>query len=228
MKKAVILLSGGLDSTTCMAYAVDKGYACYALSFDYGQKHGSELNAAKRIAEQFHVKKHEIIDLSSLGRISGSALTDKQINIPNHANSKGIPVTYVPARNTIMLSIALGWAETLDADAIIIGVSAVDYSGYPDCRPEYIEAFRSMANLATKKGIEGNPIQLLTPLIDLSKAETTLLGLSLGVDYSITVSCYKATDDGLACGECDSCHLRKKGFLDANIPDPTRYVNVHN
>lgn len=223
MKKAVILLSGGLDSTTCLAYALSEGYACYALSFDYGQKHNSELNAAKRIAEKFKVKKHEIIHLASLGRLGGSALTDETINVPDHNGSSGIPVTYVPARNTIMLSIALGWAELLDADAIFIGVSSVDYSGYPDCRPEYINAFADMANLATKRGVEGKPVQLITPLIHLSKAETTQLGISLGVDYADTVSCYKATDDGLACGACDSCYLRKKGFMDAGIVDPTRY-----
>ncbi len=224
MKKAVILLSGGLDSTTCLAYAISKGYACYALSFDYGQKHNSELIAAKKIAEKFNVKKHEMINLSSVGRLGGSALTDSSINVPDHKGSTGIPVTYVPARNTIMLSIALGWAEILDAEAIFIGVSSVDYSGYPDCRPEYINAFADMANLATKRGVEGNPIQILTPLINLSKADTSRLGASLGVDYSETVSCYKATDDGLACGQCDSCYLRKNGFKDAGIVDPTRYT----
>jgi len=223
MKKAVILLSGGLDSTTCLAYAQSKGYTCYALSFDYGQKHNAELKAAKRIAEKFNVKKHEIINLSSVGQLGGSALTDQNIDVPDHTESTSIPVTYVPARNTIMLSIALGWAEILDAEAIFIGVSSVDYSGYPDCRPEYIKAFADMATLATKKGVEGHPIQIITPLIQLSKAETTRLGISLGVDYSETVSCYKATDNGLACGVCDSCYLRKKGFMDANIVDPTRY-----
>lgn len=224
MKKAVILLSGGLDSTTCLAYASSKGYDCYALSFDYGQKHHSELNAAKKIAKKYNVKKHEIITLS-IGNLGGSALTDDTLNIPNHNESnKGIPLTYVPARNTIMLSIALGWAEILNADSIFIGVSSVDYSGYPDCRPQYIKAFGEMANLATKRGVEGNGIQIETPLLYLSKAETNKLGISLGVDYSETVSCYKATDDGLACGECDSCYLRKKGFEDAKIVDPTRYV----
>ena len=224
MKKAVILLSGGLDSTTCLAYAISKGYACYALSFDYGQKHHSELIAAKKIAAKFKVIQHEIIDLSSVGRLGGSALTDQAICIPEHTGASGIPLTYVPARNTIMLSIALGWAEILEAEVIVIGVSSVDYSGYPDCRPEYITAFTTLANLATKKGVEGNLIQILTPLINLSKADTTRLGISLGVDYSETVSCYKATDDGLACGTCDSCFLRKKGFLDAGVVDPTRYV----
>jgi len=223
MKKAVILLSGGLDSTTCLALARSEGYECYALSFDYGQKHNSELNAAKKISRQFNTKRHEIVTLS-IGNLGGSALTDDNISVPDFNGSKEIPLTYVPARNTIMLSIALGWAEILDADNIYIGVSAVDYSGYPDCRPEYINAFREMANLATKKSIEGKPINIVTPLINLSKAETTKLGVSLGVDYSETVSCYKATDDGLACGKCDSCHLRKKGFEEANTPDPTRYI----
>lgn len=223
MKKAVVLLSGGLDSTTCLAYAMSQGYECYALSFDYGQKHSCELVAASRIAKKFNVKKHEIFHLP-IGRLGGSALTDDTLNIPNHIESTGIPSTYVPARNTIMLSIALGWAEILEATAIFIGVSSVDYSGYPDCRPEYINAFSEMARLATKQGVEGNPIQIQTPLINLSKAETCQLGISLGVDYSETVSCYKATDAGLACGQCDSCYLRKKGFADAGVMDPTRYI----
>ncbi len=224
MNKAVILLSGGLDSTTCLAYASSKGYDCYALSFDYGQRHDAELNAAKKIATKFKVKQHEIIRLS-LGQLGRSALTDPTIAVPKHTGSANIPITYVPARNTIMLSIALGWAETLNADALFIGVSTVDYSGYPDCRPEYFHAFRDMANLATKRGVEGKPIDIITPLIHLSKAETATLGLSLGVDYSETISCYKATDEGLACGECDSCYLRKKGFKEANIPDPTNYIS---
>lgn len=223
MKKAIILLSGGLDSTTCLALAISKGYECYALSFNYGQKHNSELNAAKKIAKKFNVKKHEIISLG-IGSLCGSALIDEEINIPDYNGSTDIPLTYVPARNTIMLSIALGWAEVLDAQVIFIGVSSIDYSFYPDCRPEYIEAFREMANLATKRGVEGNPIIIEAPLINLSKADTSKLGISLGVDYSETVSCYKATDNGLACGNCDSCHLRKKGFEDANLIDPTRYV----
>ena len=223
MKTAVILLSGGLDSTTCLAYASSNGYDCYALSFDYGQKHNAELIAAKKIAQKFKVKQHEIVQLS-LGKLGKSALTNEETMVPDHTGSSDIPVTYVPARNTIMLSIALGWAETLEADAIFIGVSSVDYSGYPDCRPEYIGAFRQMANLATKRGSEGNPIRIETPLINLSKAETTQLGVSLGVDYSETISCYKATEDGLACGKCDSCFLRKKGFEDAGIFDPTKYV----
>lgn len=224
MKKAVVLLSGGLDSTTCLAQAISKGYDCYALSFDYGQKHHSELHAAKKIAQQMKVKQHEVIYLS-IGHLGGSALTDKTIDVANHSESTGIPLTYVPARNTIMLSVALGWAELLEADAIFIGISAVDYSGYPDCRPEYITAYKDMANLATKRGIEGYPIDIQTPLMYLSKGETIMLGLSLGVDYSQTISCYKANEEGLACGQCDSCYLRKKGFEDANTPDPTPYCS---
>ena len=225
MKKAVILLSGGLDSTTCLAVAMSEGYSCYALSFDYGQKHSAELFAAKKIAEKYNVHQQKIIDLTVLGQLGCSALTEKNIHDPQYTDdTKKIPVTYVPARNTIMLSIALGWAEILNAQAIFIGVSSVDYSGYPDCRPEYINAFRQMANLATKQGIEGNPIEIKTPLIHLSKADTNRLGISLGIDYSQTVSCYNATDEGLACGQCDSCSLRKKGFKDANIVDPTRYA----
>lgn len=223
MKKAVVLLSGGLDSTTCLALATSQGYACDALSVDYGQKHHAELDAAKKIAATFHVNHHEIITLS-LGHLGGSALTDHTMTIPDYQGKTAIPVTYVPARNTIMLSIALGYAEIIDASTIFIGVSAVDYSGYPDCRPDYINAFSKMAALATKKGVEGNPIQIETPLIYLSKAQTIQLGISLGVDYSKTVSCYKATDEGLACGVCDSCCLRKKGFSDSGILDTTNYV----
>ena len=223
MKKAVILLSGGLDSTTCLAYAASKGYDCYTLSFDYGQKHKSELAAAQRVSAKFNVKKHEVISLS-IGTLGGSALTDNQLNVPDHNNSSAIPLTYVPARNTIMLSIALGWAEIIEADALFSGVSAVDYSNYPDCRPEYIAAFKNMANLATKRAVEGNGIMIETPLIHLSKADTIRLGASLGVDYAETISCYKATDDGLACGLCDSCYLRKKGFKEAKITDSTRYL----
>lgn len=224
--KAVVLLSGGLDSTTCLAFAASQGYACYALSFDYGQKHKAELIASKKIAQQFHVAHHEIIPLS-IGHLGGSALTDQHMCVTNHdQTSNHIPNTYVPARNTILLSIALGWAEILDADAIFIGVSSVDYSGYPDCRPAYIEAFETMANLATKKGIEGRSITLHTPLMHLSKAQTIELGVSLGVDYADTISCYRATDQGLACGTCTSCALRKKGFADAKRPDPTRYINA--
>lgn len=222
MKKAVVLLSGGLDSTTCLAIAKQKGFSCYALSFDYGQKHRSELEAAKNIAKNLGAVKHEIVTLS-IGSLGGSALTDDAIDVQNYAGENKIPVTYVPARNTVFLSIALGWAEILGAEAIFIGVTAIDYSGYPDCRPEYIAAFQNMANLATKAGLEGNTINIDTPLIDLSKADIIKLGNSLGVDYSLTVSCYKANSFGEACGECDSCFLRKKGFLDAMISDQTKY-----
>lgn len=224
MKKAVILLSGGLDSTTCLAFAQSQGFASYALSFDYGQKHNAELHAAKRIAKAFEVKQHEIISLAAIGNLGGSALTDEDIAVPDFSGLGKIPITYVPARNTIMLSIALGFAEITDADTIFIGVSSVDYSGYPDCRPEYIKAFTDMANLATKRGVEGHKINIETPLIHLSKAKTILLGLSLGVDYSLTVSCYKATEEGLACGKCDSCFLRKKGFEESDVADMTRYI----
>lgn len=220
--KAVILVSGGLDSATCLAYAKQKGFDCYALSFDYGQRNRAELQAAKNVVKVLGAKEHRIISLA-LNELGGSALTDKNIEVPDYKGDHKIPSTYVPARNTIFLSIALGWAEVLDAHDIFTGVSAVDYSGYPDCRPEYIEAFQTMANLATKTGVEGNPISIHTPLIHLNKAETIELGLSLGVDYSITVTCYRANENGEACGQCDSCMLRKKGFEAAAVSDPTRY-----
>ena len=224
MKKAVVLLSGGLDSTTCLAVAKSQGYDCYTLSFDYGQKHRSELQAANTIARHYQACQHEVVALS-IGNLGGSALTDEAIDVPSHhIDSPSIPVTYVPARNTTFLSIALGWAEIIAAEAIFIGVSAVDYSGYPDCRPEYIKAFQQLADLATKTAIEGHPIHIKTPLIHLNKAQTIQLGLQHGVDYSMTVSCYQADNDGLACGNCDSCALRKKGFQQANIVDPTRYT----
>lgn len=225
MKKAVILLSGGLDSTTCLAYAKSKGFECFTISFDYGQKHRAELNAAKKISIDYGATQHEIVSLS-IGSLGGSALTDNNIEIPLHSEKEEIPVTYVPARNTVFLSIALGWAEILEAKSIFIGVSAVDYSGYPDCRPEYIKAFQNLSTLATKCGIEGNTIRIEAPLINLSKAETIKLGQSMQVDYASTVSCYQASKNGLACGECDSCELRKKGFVEANIVDPTRYINI--
>lgn len=227
MKKAVVLLSGGLDSTTCLAIAKDQGYACYALSFDYGQKHRAELEAAKKIAKNFNATKHEIITLS-IGSLGGSALTDNTIDIPDYKQSNDIPVTYVPARNTVFLSIALGWAEILNAEAIFIGVTAIDYSGYPDCRPEYIAAFQNLANFATKAGLEGKQINIETPLIKLSKSDIIKLGDTLGVDYSLTVSCYKANNDGEACGSCDSCTLRKKGFIDSIMQDPTKYQSLTN
>lgn len=224
MKKAVILLSGGLDSTTCLAIAKCKNFLCYALSFDYGQKHSAELNAAKNIAKHFDVVQHEIVKLS-IGNLGGSALTDDAISIPDYTDEKKVPITYVPARNTTFLSIALGWAEILKADAIFIGVTAVDYSGYPDCRPEYIAAFQALANLATIASVENKSmIKIETPLIQLNKSEIIKLGASLGVDYSLTVSCYRATDDGHACGDCDSCTYRKKGFAQAGVFDNTRYI----
>lgn len=221
-KRAVILVSGGLDSTTALAIAQSEGYECYTLSFDYGQRHKVELEAAQRVSKKMNVAQHKVVQLD-LRSIGGSALTDDAIDVPEDAPS-GIPVTYVPARNTVFLSIALGWAEVLNAEAIFIGVNAVDYSGYPDCRPEYIEAFQNMANLATKVGVEGKSLTIFTPLIHMTKAEIVQLGERLGVDYSQTVSCYQANIAGEACGRCDSCKLRKKGFLDARMPDPTRYV----
>jgi len=222
-KKAIILLSGGLDSTTCLALAQSQDYDCYALSFSYGQKHSSELEAAKRIASQSDIAAHKIINLD-LGSFGGSALTDDSIDVPTD-ESVGIPVTYVPARNTVFLSVALAWAEVLEADAIFAGVNAVDYSGYPDCRPEYIEAFQKMADLATKAGIEGRGVKLETPLIDLTKIEIIQAGHQLGVDYGQTVSCYQADEQGKACGECDSCRIRKQAFEDAGVSDPTIYIN---
>ena len=222
MTKAVVLLSGGLDSATTLAIAHEQNYECYALSIDYGQRHGSELAAAARLAQTTGVRDHKIIkvDLSPFG---GSALTDASRAIPVDGAGAGIPVTYVPARNTIMLSIALAWAETLHSDDIFIGVNAVDYSGYPDCRPQYIAAFEQMANLATKAAIEGARMRIHAPLIDLSKAEIIHRGMLLGLDYSMTVSCYQADEAGLACGVCDSCRLRQKGFESAGLPDATRY-----
>lgn len=222
MKKAVVLLSGGMDSATVLAMAIEQGYACYALSFRYGQRHTAELQAALQQAQRQGVVRHEIIDLD-LSRFGGSALTDDGIAVPT-CPTQGIPVTYVPARNTVFLSIALGWAEVLGAQAIFIGVNAVDYSGYPDCRPEFIAAFQAMANLATKAGVEGTPITLHTPLIALTKAEIIREGVRLGVDYSATVTCYAANERGEACGKCDACRLRIKGFAEAELADTTRYM----
>ncbi len=219
--KAVVLLSGGLDSATVLATAIADGYACYALSFNYGQRHRSELEASARLADALGACAHKTLSID-LGQLGGSALTDTAIDVPTHP-SDGIPVTYVPARNTIFLSYALAWAEILQADDIFIGVNAVDYSGYPDCRPEYIEAYERMANLATKVGVEGHKMRIHTPLIQLSKAEIIQLGVAKGVDYAMTVSCYAADASGAACGECDSCRLRAKGFADAGLDDPTRY-----
>lgn len=221
-KKAVVLLSGGMDSATVLAMAADQGYETYALSFRYGQRHSAELIAAAKLAEVFSAKEHRIIDLD-LGGIGGSALTDMSIDVPEQP-SDGIPVTYVPARNTVFLSIALAWAEVLEAQDIFIGVNAVDYSGYPDCRPEFIDAFSAMANLATQAAVEGAKVTIHTPLIDLTKAQIIQAGESLGLDYADTVSCYQADLDGKACGQCDACRLRKQGFSDAQLPDSTRYV----
>ncbi len=219
--KAVVLISGGLDSATCLAIAKQQGFDCYALSFDYGQRHRSELQAASKLAASKQVIDHKTIPIN-MSDIGGSALTDMNIAVPEVATN-GIPITYVPARNTIFLSYALGWAEVLEAGAIFIGVNALDYSGYPDCRTEFIEAFQKMANLATKTAIEGHMIEIKTPLINLTKAEIIQQGTALGVDYSQTISCYQADQDGKACGRCDSCRLRSKGFLDAGITDPTIY-----
>lgn len=221
--KAVVLVSGGLDSSTVLALALQQGYRCYTLSFDYGQRHRSELEAAKRVSELMKVEEHKIVRLD-LGTIGGSALTDTTIDVPEQETA-GIPVTYVPARNTVFLSIALGWAEVLEADTIFLGVNAVDYSGYPDCRPEYISSFEAMANLATRAGVEGNKLSIQAPLMDMTKDEIISAGTSLGVDYSQTVSCYQASIEGLACGKCDSCRLRIEGFNQAGISDPTRYKN---
>ena len=220
-KKAIVLLSGGLDSITVLALAKQQGYICYALSFDYGQRHNTELKAAAQIAKDYQVNDHKIIKLG-LGSIGGSALTDEKIAVPNKPQV-GIPVTYVPARNTIFLSFALGWAEVLKLTDIFIGVNAVDYSGYPDCRPEFINAFQTLANLATKAGVNGDSFTIHTPLISLSKAEIIQQGIALGVDYRHTVSCYSADEQGQACGVCDACRIRVAGFLEANVKDPTRY-----
>ena len=219
--KAVILLSGGLDSATAQAMAKAQGYECYALSFNYGQRHAAELNAAAKVVNAFNVIEHKTIDLD-LTQIGGSALTDNSIDVPESA-TEGIPVTYVPARNTIFLSYALAWAEVLKINNIFIGVNAVDYSGYPDCRPEYIQAFERMANLATKVGVEGTKLTIHTPLIDLSKADIIQHGSKLDVDYALTISCYQVDENGGACGVCDSCRFRKEGFENAGIPDPTHY-----
>ena len=220
-KKAIILLSGGLDSITVLALAQQQGFDCYALSFDYGQRHNAELKAASEIAKTYQVKEHKIVKLG-LGSIGGSALTDENIQVPDKLE-EGIPVTYVPARNTIFLAFALGWAEVLKIRDIFVGVNAVDYSGYPDCRPEFIKAFQQLADLATKAGAEGEHFTIHTPLISLSKAEIIKLGVKLGVDYTPTVSCYSADNQGRACRVCDACRLRKLGFTESGVPDPTRY-----
>jgi len=219
---AVVLLSGGLDSATVLAIAREQGLRCHALSVDYGQRHRAELHAAARVAKALGAHEHRTLRID-LGGIGGSALTDANIAVPESPQI-GIPVTYVPARNTVMLSFALGWAEVLEASKIFIGVNAVDYSGYPDCRPVFVAAFERVANLATKAGVEGTvAFKVVAPLIDLTKAQIIQRGMALGVDYSLTVSCYQANDDGLACGTCDACRLRREGFVAAGIPDPTRY-----
>ena len=221
---AVVLLSGGLDSATVLADLRSKGHVCHTLAVDYGQRHRAELLAAERVSQSLGARSHKVVKVD-LRAIGGSALTDDALAVPT-ALDDGIPVTYVPARNTLMLSLALGYAEVLKANCIGIGVNAVDYSGYPDCRPEFVEAFSKLAQLATKAGVEGQPMLIETPLIDLTKAEIIQRGIELGVDYGITVSCYQATDEGLACGICDSCRLRKQGFMDANVADPTRYAGA--
>jgi 7-cyano-7-deazaguanine synthase len=224
MKRAVILLSGGLDSVTVLAVAKQQGFECYTLSFDYGQRHDVELVAAEKLSKQLGAVEHKVIAID-LRAIGGSALTDNELDVPEAQSETGIPITYVPARNTVFLSIALGWAEVLSAEAIFVGVNAVDYSGYPDCRPEFIAAFEQLANLATKSGVEGQTLTIHAPLIKLTKAEIIMQGTSLGIDYSQTISCYQADHDGRACGVCDSCQFRKQGFAQAGLADPTRYRN---
>lgn len=224
MKRAVVLLSGGLDSATVLAMARAQGFECYALSVDYGQRHHAELAAAKRVAQAIGAREQRVVNIDLTG-FGGSALTDANIAVPEHASS-GIPITYVPARNTIMLSLALAWAEVLHAQDIFFGVNAVDYSGYPDCRPEYVAAFERMANLATQAAVEGKPLTLHAPLQYLTKAEIIQQGVRLGVDYALTVSCYQADEQGRACGRCDSCRLRREGFQSAGVPDSTRYRSV--
>lgn len=222
MKTAVVLLSGGLDSATCLAMAREQGYRCHTIAFDYGQRTRSELKAAELLSVTLGAESHRVIDLG-LGTIGGSALTDHDIAVPEGGEEAGIPVTYVPARNTVFLSLALGLAEVVAADAIYIGVNAVDYSGYPDCRAEFIDAFQKMANLATRAGVEGHPVEIATPLMRLSKSEIIQAGVALGLDYGLTVSCYQADAEGRACGRCDSCRLRRLGFEQAGVSDPTAY-----
>ena len=220
-KKAIVLVSGGLDSATCLAIAKAQSYECYAISFEYGQRSRSELQAAKEIVAAAGIVEHKIFSLQ-MGELGSSALTDVHIKVPEE-ESEGIPVTYVPARNTVFLSYALAWAEVLKGEAIFMGLNARDYSGYPDCRPEYVAAFQQLINLATKRSVEGGIIKLETPLIDLNKSEIIKIGLRLGVNYGNTVSCYQADESGRACGRCDSCRFRHKGFVDAGVDDPTRY-----
>ena len=221
-KRAVVLLSGGLDSATALAIAGDAGFACHTLAVAYGQRHAAELAAAARVSRSQCAVEHRVMTVDLAG-IGGSALTDPALAVPEES-TVGIPITYVPARNTLFLALALGWAEVLAADDVFIGVNAVDYSGYPDCRPEFIAAFAAMAALATRAGVEGRPVRIQTPLISLTKAQIIERGIALGVDYSSTVSCYQATAEGAACGRCDSCRLRAAGFRAARVPDPTRYA----
>ena len=222
-ERAVVLVSGGLDSATALAMAMADGFDCYALSFEYGQRCMAELDAARQVAKDLGAIKHQVVHID-LGKFGGSALTDTSIDVPE-SETEGVPVTYVPARNTVFLSFGLAWAEVLKANRIYIGVNAVDYSGYPDCRPEFIAAFEGMANLATRAGTEGEKMQIVTPLIMLSKAQIIQAGVELGVDYAATVSCYQANEAGDACGNCDSCRLRRQGFEAAGVDDPTRYQN---
>ncbi len=221
-RRAVVLLSGGLDSATVLALAREQGFACYALSLRYGQRHSAELDAAVRVAAALGAAGHEIIDLD-LARFGGSALTDQALQVPTDGAQGGIPVTYVPARNTVMLALALSWAEALGAHDLFYGANAVDYSGYPDCRPAYVEAFERLANLATRDGVEGRPFRVHAPIIALSKADIIAAGTRLGVDYAMTVSCYQADAQGRACGVCDACRIRAAGFAAAEIADPTHY-----
>lgn len=221
-KKAVVLVSGGLDSATVLAIARAGGYACYAITFDYGQRHRAELEAARAITTSLGALYHRVVKLD-IGWMGGSALTDRAIAVPRHS-TEGIPATYVPARNTVFLSIALGWAEVLGAQDIFIGVNAIDYSGYPDCRPEYIETFERLARLATRAGVENRPIKIRAPLIQMRKDEIIRTGVGLGVDFALTISCYDPNPEGRACGYCDACRLRRQGFADAGITDPTRYL----
>ena len=223
MKEAVVLLSGGLDSATALALATREGFACHALSVNYGQRHQAELAAAKHIASALGARQHRVLALN-LQSFGGSALTDSSIDVPTDGAARGIPITYVPARNTIFLALALAWAEVLDASAIFIGANAVDYSGYPDCRPEYLQAFEAMANLATRAAVEGNPLRIHAPLVRMTKAQIILAGIDAGVDFSLTVSCYQADAAGSACGVCDACRIRRAGFAAAGTPDPTRYL----
>ncbi len=223
MKKAVVLLSGGLDSATALALAVREGFECHALSVNYGQRHQAELVAAQRVAAMLGAQQHRVVALN-LQTFGGSALTDTSIDVPVDGASRGIPITYVPARNTIFLSLALAWAEVLEANAIFIGANAVDYSGYPDCRPEYLQAYEAMANLATRAAVEGKRLAIHAPLVRMTKAQIILAGIDAGVDFGLTVSCYQADDAGGACGLCDACRIRRTGFAAAGVQDPTRYM----